>query len=751
MFKPRSSQEQILSYTGGKMGISAVPGSGKTHILSRLAADLLASSQMDDDQEILVVTLVNSAVDNFSSRISGFIQESGLLPDFGYRVRTLHGLAHDIVRERPDLVGLSDQFSILDEGESHEILASAANSWLRAHPDFYDSWTAAHIDLSSDAKLYQRWENTVVDMANAFIRVAKDQQAPPQQVADALRNSGYSHPLLDMGVDVYTAYQRALNYRSAVDFDDLIRLALLTLEVDPDYLARLQHRWPFILEDEAQDSSRLQEEILRRLVGADGNWVRVGDPNQAIFETFTTASPEYLRRFMRESGVTARDLPDSGRSTLSIISLANELIRWTVQEHPVAELRTALSPPFIRPTPPGDPQPNPQDNPTGIFLSPHKYSPDREISLVVKSLKDWLPLNQDKTVAVLVPRNERGVKVVKALKSAGIETIELLQTSASTRQTADQLAAVLRYLNEASSTYKLAAAFNEIHKSDLSESEQKETSRAAYKLIATCGKVEDYLWPQWELDRLREWEQQETPPQVLEVLASFRQKIRHWQQAVFLPVDQLILTISQDLFSNPAELALAHKLALVLERSSRIHPDWQLAQFAEELAAIGRNERRMTGFSEEDTGFNPDLHKGKVVVATIHKAKGLEWDRIHLLSVNNYDFPSAQEYDSYIAEKFYIRDHLNLEAELLEKLRALLDNRFIDLFLEEGIATQKARLDYSAERLRLLYVGITRARRELLITWNTGKSEITGKENQPAVALVNLRAFWEKRIHEIAR
>ncbi len=105
-----------------------------------------------------------------------------------------------------------------------------------------------------------------------------------------------------MGAAIYADYQRALAYRGAVDFDDLIRLALQALESDEALLLRLRQRWPYILEDEAQDSSRLQERILRTLAGPTGNWVRVGDPNQAIFETFTTASPEHLRRFLRRGG-----------------------------------------------------------------------------------------------------------------------------------------------------------------------------------------------------------------------------------------------------------------------------------------------------------------------------------------------------------------------------------------------------------------------------------------------------------------
>jgi len=97
------------------MGVAAVPGSGKTWTLSLLAAKLVAEGGLGDDQEVLIVTLVNSAVDNFAGRVAGFVKARGLLPGIGYRVRTLHGLAHDIVRERPGLVGLSDEFSIVDE------------------------------------------------------------------------------------------------------------------------------------------------------------------------------------------------------------------------------------------------------------------------------------------------------------------------------------------------------------------------------------------------------------------------------------------------------------------------------------------------------------------------------------------------------------------------------------------------------------------------------------------------------------
>jgi DNA helicase-2/ATP-dependent DNA helicase PcrA len=102
----RHAQEEIVAYQGGKMGVSAVPGSGKTFTLSWLAARLIEQANLFDDQEILIVTLVNSAVDNFSNRISAILREKKLIPNLGYRIRTLHGLATTLSAKGPISSGL---------------------------------------------------------------------------------------------------------------------------------------------------------------------------------------------------------------------------------------------------------------------------------------------------------------------------------------------------------------------------------------------------------------------------------------------------------------------------------------------------------------------------------------------------------------------------------------------------------------------------------------------------------------------
>jgi len=710
-----------------------------------LAAELVAEV-IEDQEEVLVVTLVNSAVDNVSNRIDKDLKDRGLIPRVGYRVRTLHGLAHDIVRERPGLVSLAEDFQIIDEREAARILEDCCTGWLQTHAGILERYVKPDIEGTKLSWVERDpWPELMQDIAGAFIRRAKDQRIYPESLQSLLVDREQELPLAHMGAAIYASYQRALSYRGGVDFDDLIWRALDALRADPDYLERLQKRWAFILEDEAQDSSRLQEEILKTLAGEHGNWVRVGDANQAIFETFTTASPEYLRRFMKREDVTPLELPHSGRSCEEIINLANHLIDWVAQGHPEPDVRKALSTPHILPAPPGDSQPNPAAGPDGIRLIRQTFTAEEEIRRVADSLERWLrlPEHQQETVAVLVPRNERGFKVADELRGRGVKCLELLQSTASTRQTARLLGSVLSYLAEPASAGKLAEAFRASKREAKEHAEENQQVKRLSKMLRRCPRVEDYLWPQLGRDWMATLSKDEADAlEMVDELAAFRELMRTWQQAVVLPIDQLILTLAQDLFEEPVDLALAYKLALLLRDVSHVHSEWGLTELTEELGIIARNQRKFMGLSQDDTAFDPNNYRGTVVVTTMHKAKGLEWDRVYLMSVNNYDFPSVQSYDTYIAERWFIRDNLNLQAECLSQLDAARTGGPYT----EGQATYQARLDYVAERLRLLYVGITRARKELIVTWNTGQATKDGRRAQQAVPFIALHAYWEAQL-----
>jgi DNA helicase II / ATP-dependent DNA helicase PcrA len=733
MFNPREGQQEIIRYQGGKLGITAVPGSGKTHTLSYLAAKLFADDHLLEDQEILIVTLVNSAVNNFASRISEFLKSFGLVPGIGYRVRTLHGLAYDIVREQPQLAGMDNQFSIADERTSNDIISIASINWIRTHPE-------AILELSADsadpAQQKNNWANLVQSISRNSINFCKDMLLSPD---DLLRQPRLMQdPLFAMVQQIFTDYERALYDRGSVDFSDLIRLAFTILQNNPGYLSILQDRWPFILEDEAQDSSKIQEELLSLLSSRSNNWVRVGDPNQAIFETFTTADPRLLRQFVSRSDVSRVDLPRSGRSTTSIISLANYLIDWTRKHHPEKELRYALDIPLIKPTAADDPQPNPIDVPETIHIFNQELSPDKEIEVVANSARKWLQENPDKTLAILIPRNARGAEMAEALSKLHVPVFELLSTSRTTRETASVLADIFTFFAKPLIRRHLTNAFASVA---LQISDIEQTANIVKNIIR-------------KLKTINNPETLFTKPNGLEEFASQNQivgqekllftdvfsKLQYWESALLLPIDECTVTIGADLFKDAADLALTHKIALILQKAKEYYPDWTIENFAEELQAIASNRYKLYGFSEENFGFDPDQHKGEAVVSTMHKAKGLEWDRVYLMSVNNYNFPSLAEFDEYVSEKWFVKDRRNLEAEVIQRIRTILPDGQINENDLTHEATHQARVEFCAERLRLLYVGITRARAELIITWNNGKRNNCVE----ALPLRALREFWEK-------
>ncbi len=781
IFTPRPSQQEIiktlLTADGPlRLGVSAVPGSGKTHILSYLASQLV--QRVDDEQEVLIVTLVNAAVDNFRRRVDAFVREQGLLPGFNYRVCTLHSLAHEIVQQRPSLVGLSQDFDIVDDRTAQFILREVVDSWLAANTDMVTDYLLPNVNLPP--LMRQPLPALVLSIAQNFIKRAKDLRLAPHQLTDAYRKQHDTLPLAQLGLDIYRDYQNRLA-RTGVDFDDLIRLAYQAIELDPDFLARLQRQWPYILEDEAQDSSLLQQQILDTLAGAGGTWVRVGDPNQAIYETFTTADPQHLREFLALENVIDLPMPESGRPSQSIMLLANHLINWTIADHPHPQVQNALSLPHIEPTPPGDPQPNPPDRPDAIHFRAEKYRPQQEIQAIVRSVKRWLQQNPKKTVAILDARNKRGVDVANALRRADVPYVELLNSTAATRSTAGVLGNVLKYLARPTNSRQLATLFHVWKRHEWDLEDLQPIFEWIEEALRNCARLEDYLHPRpghdW-LDHQRKHLTENHPDWAIQAelaegwtdepiatdespngeqvnndeapitnpltlietyLRDFKTLVRRWQDAAILPIDQLILLLAQDLFDSPADLALAHKFAVVLRRFATDHPDYRLPEFVEELAQIARNQRRFLGFDEDSLGFEPP--KGKVTVSTMHRAKGLEWDRVYLMGLNNYSFPSGQPQDTYFSEKWFVRDSLNLEAEALGQLESLTNQEgYI-----EGLSTEEARIDLVKERVRLLFVGVTRAKQELVVTWNVGQQMLGKPDNQPSVPFVALQTWGEEK------
>lgn len=715
----RQQQTAILAYQGGLMGVSAVPGSGKTLTLALLAARLIIDGRIGEEGEVLVVTVQNSAVDNISRRIKGILQTQHL-PTTGYHVCTLHKLAADILHLRNDVAGVDDSFTIIDQSEQDRLMENATRSWIAGNRSYWESLLSTD-DVGQRARLADGWQKETTSIGLKVTEMCKHQRLTPEQARDLVSRAGVTNEFLQIGLDLYATYTSYLSAQNGLDFNDLIWRAITSLEQDVSFERGLRASWSFILEDEAQDSSPLQERILRRLAGPGGNWVRMGDPNQSINSTFTSAEPMFFRRFMAEQGVSCQALPESGRSAQPVIDLANSLVHWVCHEHPDPALRRiAFEEQEIIPTQPGDPQPNPPAQESHLNIS-HTPFPDvaAQISYVVNKAIEYGKRHPEYSQAILCPAGYQGAKVIEAFEQIIPPPLydDLLRSTPQTRHVAQVLASIMEYLaqpdkNTLAKHYGLLAQDGYLGPAPSAE------RLRAHKAILNSAYLDKLLFPT-TTDRWRESLSEKVQPLAsdLPILERYLQLVARWLRALVLPVDQLLLTIAQDLFTQESDLAIAHALASSLRSIWQMHPEWRLGEYTSELVQVARNKRGVAGFTVADAGY--EAQAGHIAVITMHKAKGLEWDVVYLLCVDTLEFPDTCE-DYFRNEPYCMPNRAPAEEArtILERLAAggsePTDTPTILLETQQEVI---------AERLRLLYVGITRARRDLSITY----SSVNGK------------------------
>jgi DNA helicase II / ATP-dependent DNA helicase PcrA len=766
----RPAQAEVLKYRHGRMAVSAVPGSGKTFTLSLLAAELIAGGHIDTaaGQQILIVTYLNASVEAFRARIRKRLEEKGF-PATGFDVRTLHSLALEVVRTAAGGNGESSGPAVLDEGQATHFLTRAVDAWIEAHPDVWHAFLPGN-----GPQRRARWRDITERTARAFIRNAKNERYRPQQilarVRDRLTETGEQAPTPDapspfvwMMADIYERYQTVLARQAALDFDDLIWQAADLLEHRPDVAESLRYRWPYVLEDEAQDSVPLQEVLLAALTGPQGNWMRVGDPNQAITSTFTAAHPRFLNAFIDRPDVVSRPLPNSGRSARLILEAANTLVHWVCDKHPVAEVRGhAFRRQDIVPTPPGDAQPNPPDSEADITIRVYQHREDEELPAVASQAVKMAREQLDYTVAILTPTNEIGHKVAGHLDALDADYDNLLRGGSREREIAAALHAMLALLANPLHSRNLIAAHAALHE-------------LGHPVVAGVGD---------DLERLQALLRSVYNPEVLlfpgegeavagalpagvaeeedvQQIAAFAAFLRRLFDLRPLPIDDLTLALADELFAHNStvrdqatrdqatrdqatavpelDLAIGYQIANILRQWRDTQPEWRLPELAAQLADVAAGRRYLPLTAPSDLGYEPQ--PGRITLATQHGAKGLEWDAVFLVGIDGFWIPGSLE-----ASFLGVQDFLGGDptAEATAQLRHLMAG---DAGLyPDRTATESAHIEIISERLRLLYVGITRARRLLHLSRSrTTRSYKKERDAEPTTVLGVLYDYLKSR------
>ena len=721
----RPGQDKMGEWQGGRLAVSAVPGAGKSTGMAAAAALAIANFQLHSRRQLIVVTFTRSAAASIKAKIRKNLQALSL-SEGAFTVNTLHGLALNIALRHPDLSGLDlENSTLITPNKSHRLIRICVEQWILENPRRYQILLEGNQFDGEETERMRRQSvlrtEILPQLANTVVHEAKSSGLSPEKLEDMSANvADDNYQILAVAAGLYKKYQALLRSQNLIDYDEMILAAIRVLE-NPAALAMEQKQVFAVFEDEAQDSTPLQTKLLE-ILATDAahphlppNFIRVGDPNQAINSTFTPADPIYFRQFCETCQVEGNlaTMNQAGRSTKIIIDAANFVVEWvnssklTGSEKP---FRTQSILPVGNNDPQADANPAPEGRGLEICQPIDIYDSIRLIADRV--LKLFADLENKSSAAILVRENKQGRFVREVLENPlkynmnfdlskyGIR-VEDVSERERYSQVPSEILALLQFIDRPHSPDYLKAALKVL-------SDRELIPKQDYNALATQS--EQFLYP-GPLD----------PPQSDRV-----RKCRYFCCSLLhakleLPIYQLISFLALSLQYNQAELATADKLGeRIFKQTAGNNSMSAILDALIEIVSSERFEPVEIPLEAEQDREHPYVRKRQVTIITMHKAKGLDWDYVFLPFLQETMIPGGL--------RVFPQSRFLGDFTLAEVARAQIRASLHQQFPLPDIATAWELAGYlkMSEEFRLLYVAMTRAKRLLWMaaekkapfTWN---------------------------------
>lgn len=617
---PRDDQKPVLEYETGKMAISAVPGAGKTTILLALILKLLDNGV--NPENIFVMTYMESAARNFRDRIKNIRQNSSQLPN----ISTIHGLALRILKENGNFerLGLSSDFEICDDTQRSRIIREIAN------------------------KL--KLKKTETDEFDRGISVFK--------IGNGQFQSGMDKKLEKFQI-FFEEYERILKEANLIDYDDMLTSSVKLLEDNADIRAYYQDICHYIIEDEAQDSSSIQQRLINLLSAKHKNLIRCGDINQAITTTFSNADVEGFRKFISESNNVSMNC--SQRCTKDVWTLANNLVKWADTQQ---ETKNAFFEIFMQPVEGRNPV---SENALHAVIF---EKPLEERNYILKEIKSALKKNPKCTIGILLRSNYQVAQWINFINNSGLKSItrsESLEQKSIFRTIFAVMQMILHPFdnNVIADNYEILAEMG-LYKQRLGLEIRKYENPF---IQIDCDNIENIY------------------------LAQFYWDLTYWLSFPHLAAEELAIKIGLHYFNSEIEKSNVYLISTLIKRLSLNYKDFptlieRLGELAKKPSLSG-----FKFFSEEDES-DKEFLAGKVQIMTLHKSKGDEFDYVFIPEM---------------AEK-----NLTLDFEQIKLKNSDFNENLKRLNPDYKPKTEfDMKQELVSENLRLLYVAITRAKKHL--------------------------------------
>ena len=292
-------QKEAVLHLNGPLMIIAGAGSGKTKVLTSRIAHLMFSGV--DSFNILALTFTNKAAAEMKERVEKAL---GNTEARNLYIGTFHSVFARILRAEASKLGYPQSFTIYDSDDSKSVLKQVIN------------------DMGLDDKLYK--PNIVLNRISG----AKNALVGPTEYAmDNFLKQEDARSNRPQIAEIYASYVARCFKSGAMDFDDLLYKMHELLRDFPEVLHKYQHKFKYILIDEYQDTNPVQYQIAKLLAAVHENLCVVGDDAQSIY-SFRGATIENILQFQKDyDDVKLVKLEQNYRSSKSIIEVANHVIK----------------------------------------------------------------------------------------------------------------------------------------------------------------------------------------------------------------------------------------------------------------------------------------------------------------------------------------------------------------------------------------------------------------------------------------
>ena len=291
-------QQMAVAHAGSPLLVVAGAGSGKTRVLTRRIAYIMARREVRP-YEILAITFTNKAAGEMKERVADLV---GPIAKSMW-VSTFHSSCVRMLRQEVERLGYSSSFSIYDSADSQKLISRVMET------------------LNLDSKRYpaRQFQHLISNAKNEL-------QTPYEYLSNA------TNQFETIVADVYTMYEKRLQQANAMDFDDLIMKTVQVLQKYPEAKARFRSRFRHILVDEYQDTNHAQYVLIKELTGVEGDGFPlaelcvVGDADQSIYGFRGATIRNILQFEVDYPSATTVLLEQNYRSTQNILNAANAVI-----------------------------------------------------------------------------------------------------------------------------------------------------------------------------------------------------------------------------------------------------------------------------------------------------------------------------------------------------------------------------------------------------------------------------------------